>query len=404
MSLPEPGRPRLGVLPGFLVVLSPLSQLGFTPVSVVLGERLGLSVGQVGLTVGLYAAAASVATIVLGPVFDLVSPRRILPVAVAANVVLSAVLLLEPGFAGILAARVLSGFTNSALMLCAAVVVADANRGDARARDRGFSRLQTFTSVGAMIGLGVGAAAAGLGSPHLWSWTVVGYGLFVLALAPAIARKLPAARPPEIAARPGVRLRGLLLDVGAALRVPRTAGFLLAAAGVGWAIQASHYAVSLLAEELAPPLAQRVALSMMIPAGVFLGASVNQFALARRSAVQLFGRAYPALPLACAALAVVVGFSGTWAVAGLLLTLVFLGTVLGVLMPLSPAVLVGWHPDLRGSVTAADSVAKGIGSTVSPVVLGGVAAATSLSGGFLVLAVVAAAAALFARPSLRPLP
>ncbi|WP_432540897.1 MFS transporter [Kineococcus sp. SYSU DK002] len=395
----NPGRPRLGVLPGFLVALSPLSQLGFTPVSLVLGERLGLSVGQVGLTVGVYAAAAALATVVLGPVFDLVSPRRVLPVAVAANVLLSASLLLEPGFAGIVAARVLSGVTNSALVLCASVVVADANRDDGTARERGFSRLQTFTSLGAMVGLGVGAAAAGLGRPHVWSWTVVGYGVLVLALAPVIARRLPRAADRAGGRSPGVRLRTVLREGAAALRVPRTAGFLLAAAGVGWAIQATHYAVGILAEELSPPLAQRIALSVVIPAGVFLGAGLNQFALSRRSAVQLFGCAYPALPLACAVLAVVVAFSGAWAVAGLLVTLVLLGTVLGVLMPLSPAVLVGWHPDLRGSVTAADSVAKGLGSTVSPVVLGAVAAATSLSGGFLVLAVVVAAAALGARPA-----
>lgn len=389
------GRPRLGLLPGFLVLLSPLSQLGFTPVSVVLGADLGWSTGQTGLTVGVYAAAASVATVVLGPVFDLVSPRRVLPLAVAANVVLSASLLLEPGLAGVLVARVLSGFTNSALALCAAVVVSDANRGDAVARERGFSRLQVFTSLGAVVGLGVGAVAAGLGAPQVWSWVVVGYGLLVLALAPSIARRMPPAVVVAPGTGPGVgRLLG---DVRSALRTPRTALLLVAAAGVGWAIQAAHYAVSLLSQDLAPPLWQRVLLAVMIPAGVFAGANLDQALLARTSAAQVLTRTYPALPLACAVLAVVVGFGGTWAVAVLLLTLVALGTVLGVLMPLTPAILVGRHPDLRGSVVAADAVAKGLGSTVSPVVLAAVAAATSLGGGFLVLAAVTALAAVAVR-------
>lgn len=394
----RPGRPRLGVLPGFLVVLAPLSQLGFTPVSVVMGADLGWSVGQTGLAVGVYAAAASVATVVLGPVFDLVPPRRVLPVAVAANVVLSASLLVEPGFAGVLVARVLSGFTNSALALCAAVVVSDANRGDAVARERGFSRLQVFTSAGAVVGLGTGATAAGLGAPQVWSWVVVGYGLVVLALAPAIARRMPAAVvvTPDGGA-PGGRTLRLLGDVRDAVRTPRTALVLVAAAGVGWAIQAAHYAVSLLSEELAPPLAERIALAVMIPAGVFLGANLNQALLVRAGALRVLTRAYPALPAACLVLAVVVGLEGRLAVAALLLTLVGLGTVLGVLMPLTPALLVGWHPDLRGSVVAADAVAKGVGSTVSPVVLGAVAAATSLGGGFAALAVLAAVAALAAR-------
>ncbi|MEZ0492081.1 MFS transporter [Kineococcus sp. TBRC 1896] len=393
---PRPRR-RVGVLPGLLVALSPVSQLGFTPVSVVLGERLDLSVGQVGLTVGVYAAAAAVATAVLGPVVDLVAPRRVLPVAVTANVLLSAALLLEPGYAGILLARVLSGVANSALVLCAAVVVADAHRDDPGGRDRGFSVLQTFTSLGAVAGLGLGAAAAGLGAPEVWSWTVVAYGLLVLALTPLTVRRMPPVRSHVggPAARAG--LRTVVREASVALRVPRTAALLLAAAGVGWAIQATHYAVSLLAQELDPPLAQRVALSVMIPAGVFLGASANQVVLGRRSAEDLFRRAYPVLPVACALLALVVGGRGNGAVALLLALLVGLGTVLGVLMPLSPAVLVGRHPDLRGSVTAADSVAKGLGSTVSPVVLGAVAAASSLGGGFLLLAGVVALAAVCAR-------
>ncbi|WP_380174737.1 MFS transporter [Kineococcus sp. DHX-1] len=388
-------RRRVGVLPGLLVALSPVSQLGFTPVSVVLGERLGLTVGQVGLTVGVYAAAAALATAVLGPVVDVVSPRRVLPVAVALNVLLSASLLLAPGYAGLLLARVLSGVANSALVLCAAVVVADAHRDDPGGRDRGFSVLQTFTSLGAVAGLGLGAAAAGLGAPEVWSWTVVAYGLLVLALTPLAVRRMPTARGPATGPRTGVG--AVVREASLALRTPRTAALLLAAGGVGWAIQAAHYAVSLLAQDLGPPLAQRIALSVMIPAGVFLGAGANQLALGRRSAEDLFRRAYPVLPVACALLALVVGVRGGGAVALLLALLVVLGAVLGTLMPLSPAVLVGWHPDLRGSVTAAESVAKGLGSTVSPVVLGAVAAATSLGGGFLVLAGVAALAAVCAR-------
>jgi hypothetical protein len=229
----------------------------------------------------------------------------------------------------------------------------------------------------------------------VWSWTVVAYGVLVLALTPLTVRRMPSARAVAAGSRPG--LGTVVREASLALRVPRTAALLLAAGGVGWAIQAAHYAVSLLAQDLDPPLAQRIALSIMIPAGVFVGASLNQVGLGRRSAEDLFRRAYPVLPVACALLALVVGIRGNGAVALLLALLVVLGAVLGTLMPLSPAVLVGWHPDLRGSVTAADSVAKGLGSTVSPVVLGAVAAATSLGGGFLVLAAVAGLAALCAR-------
>ena len=392
-------RPRLGVLPGLLVLLTPLSQLGFIPVSVVLGDRIGLSVGQVGVTVGVYAAAAALGTVLLGPLFDLLSPRRVLPVAVAANVVLSAALLLEPGFAGIVLARVLTGITNSALMLCAAVIVADAHRDDPGGRDRGFSRLQTFTSVGAASGLAVGAVAAGLGSPQLWSWVVVGYGVLVLALAPLIARRIPRAPAHHGQARPVLRLRVLLGEVHAALLVPRTALLLLAAAGVGWAIQAAHYAVSVVSQQTEPVLWQRVLVAVMIPAGVFAGSSLNQVLLGRSGAAGLFARAYPALPVVCLALAAVVASGPVWASTAVL---VAFGVVTGILMPLSPALVVGWHPDLRASVSAAESVAKGLGSTVSPVVLGAVAAATSLGWGLAVVALLTAAGAVCAWLSVRP--
>lgn len=381
MQTARSGRPRLGVLPGFLVLLTPLSQLGFIPVSVVLGEQSGWSIAQVGVAVGIYAAAAGVGTIVLGPVFDLVSPRRVLPFAVAANVLLSASLLLDLGFWGVVVARVLTGLTNSALILCAAVLVADANRADPTARERGFSRLQTFNSVGAASGLAVGALAAGLGRPEVWSWVVVGYGVYVLALAPVIARRM-APTPRDV--RPGLRELGR--DVRAAVRAPRTVLLLLAAAAVAWAIQAAHSTVSLLSQETSPGLVARILLAVMIPAGVFVGSSCNQLFLARAGAATVFARTYPALPVACLAITVAyaVGVPAVEVVA-----LLLFGAVTGVLMPLSPAVIVGWHPDLRSSVSAAEGVAKSVGATLSPVVLGVTATAWSMEAALVLVVVVA---------------
>lgn len=418
-------RVRLGALTGALVVLTPLSQLGFVPVSPVLGAQLGIDVTSIGLAIGLYAVSAAVGTIVLGPLFDLVPARRILPWAVLGNLAVSVCFVWVPNLPVLLAGRVLAGLANSALSLTASVIVADAYRSRPDERDRAFSGLQTYISTGAISGLAIGGLCAGLGRPWLYFAVVAAYALGILLLSPVILRRMrgledagPDARPdahahaglavdatPDLTEdSPGVRahavgdadssLRSLLRDVGALLRTPQTILLLLAAMCGSWVLQSGHYSLSMLLTDQEPPVLVRTALTVMIPVGVLLGALVNQWSLLRSSPHGVYGRAFLFLPLACALLAcsLLSRTDVVWAAA-----LLGLGLVCGMLGPLQPAIMVGWYPGVRGSASAAINVAASLGAAVGPVAMGAIASrwalpvAVATSAGIAVLGSVLAA-------------
>ncbi|AWB90047.1 MFS transporter [Salinibacterium hongtaonis] len=390
MSRSTRGVHPLGPLPGMLVLLTPLSQLGYIPVSVALGHQLGADLMTVGISIGIYNAASALATLVFGPLFDLIPARKVLPWAVTVNVVVSLTLIVVPNVAVLLTGRILTGVTTSVLLLCASIIVADAHNADPKRRDRAFSNLQTFNSLGAATGLALGATAAGIGAPSLYFGVVAAYGIGVLCLTPVLVNRMPSgpghAASDEQVPHFAVRLRALIREVGLTARSQSTLCLLIAAAGVGWIIQSGHYGVSLLLNETDPAITQRIGLAILIPVGVFLGSSVNQLSLTRYTATELLGRIYWLLPLACIAYAVAVG-------SGFLIAeiaaLIVLGILTGMLMPLSPAVMVSWYPAIRSSAAAAESIAKAIGATLSPIVLGAFAAQWDLAGSLLAVAIVA---------------
>ncbi|WP_168220031.1 MULTISPECIES: MFS transporter [unclassified Salinibacterium] len=388
-------RPRLrhghplGPLPGLLVLLTPLSQLGYIPVAVVLGLQLGADLALVGLTIGVYNAAAAVATLVFGPLFDLIPARKVLPWAVAVNVAVSLTLIVVPNVAVLMAGRILTGVSTSVLMLCASILVADAHSDDPRARDRGFSNLQTFNSFGAASGLAIGALAAGLSLPWLYFSVVALYGMGILCITPALMRRMPDHSPLRsivVTGSFGMRLRALVREAALTARSPSTLCLLLGAAGVGWIIQGGHYGVSLILADLDPSLVQRIGLAVLIPFGVFIGSSLNQLSLGRFTATELLARVYWLLPLACIAYAASVS---SQLLVAQVPALVVLGVLTGMLMPLSPAVIVSWYPGIRGSAAAAESIAKAMGATLSPVLLGMLAAEWNLATALVGVAAVA---------------
>jgi MFS transporter, DHA1 family, multidrug resistance protein len=401
----RPARRDLGVLTGLLVLLNPLSQLGFIPVSAVLGEQLGIGLALVGVAIGVHAAASALSTLVLGPVLDLVPVRRILPFAVVLNVLVSLLLLVVPDLTVLVVGRILSGVTTSALMLCASVIVADLSQGDARGRDRGFSLLQTYNSVGAALGVSLGAVAAGLALPALYFGAVAAYGVVILALLPALGRRLPRAtvRPEAAApsapgtAGPSIARRGpsaVLREAARTTASARTLCLLAASIAVGSVIQSGHQGVSLLLLADDPPLAQRVLLTVLIPVGVFIGSSLNRRVLRRTPADALLPRVMIALPVVVSLFAVVATWGGPLLQAVVLLAL---GMVTGSLMPLGPAVIVGWYPGIRGSAAAAESIAKAAGTTATPVLIGWAAERVDLTAALCGVAVIALVGAIAAQ-------
>lgn len=387
-------RSQVGPLTGALVVLTPLSQLGFVPISAVIASDLGTDSAGIGLAIGAYAIAAAVASLVFGPLFDLIPARTVLPWAVGVNLLVSLGCIWVPDLSVLLAGRVLAGFANGALALIASVIVADTLRSDPAARDRAFSGLQTFVSTGAISGLALGGLCAGFDLPWLYFAIVAAYAAIILAITPLLRRRMMQIEASAPARLPARRVTTTLREVAVFLRAPHAILLLTAATCSSWVLQSSHYGLSIFLDEQHPLPLIRSGLTVLIPIGVLLGALVNQRTLGRYSPREVHGRAFVLLPIAAGGLAVALAQSdatAVWAVA-----LICVGTVAGMVGPLQPTMIVAWYPDLRSSGSAAVSVSNSIGAALGPMVLGVLGTAWTLSGALIVSAGVALVGAALA--------
>jgi DHA1 family bicyclomycin/chloramphenicol resistance-like MFS transporter len=387
--------PRVGslvVVPGLLVLMSPFAQLVYIPVSVGLGRALGLSVAEIGLTVGAHTFATAAGNLAFGPLLDMVPVRRVLPAALALNCLAGIALWWRQSYEWLLAGRVATGLASSVVVLCAYVLVSDAGRDDDRARDRGLSSMQTFQSLGAAAGLGLGALLAGLGRPDAVFLIMAVYAVGAALLAVAFLPHAPA----PIAV--GVSRMDTLRGVAGLVRHRRVLALMAASLVLGLVIQGSHFGVSALIEAQAPiATPMRVLLSMLIPLGVFSGSSLNRLLLRRRARLALYPRLYTGVPVAMAAFGLAAAAGAGLASTALALWL--LGALLGAAMPLGVAIGVGWYPHLRASAASAEAVSRQVGMTIGPVVVGGVAATGGVgwaAGAVAAIAVVGAGAAWLA--------
>lgn len=377
-----PSRKPLAVaVPPLLVFFNPLTQLAYIPISVGLGHSLDLSPAQIGITIGVHSVTTAVAGLVAGPLLDLVPVRRILVPGMIVNTVVSILLCLYQSYAMLTVGRLLTGFASGAMALCGHALVADLTHGDPKARDRGYSLLQTFVSMGAASALALGAFAASLDRPVVVFAVGAAYATALLGV--VLVARLGRERPPAAHTQPDTPFRrrvGLTLRaIRGMLRERRRRWLILSSIGIGLTMQGSHFGVSVLLDRLSDDLSTlaRIGVSILIPCGVFTGSFINRMSLRRITREELFTRLYLVIPLAAAAYAAVafaaldVGFVA--------LTLLLLGTCLGALMPLSMAISVNWNPELRASAAAADTLSRSVGQTTGPIAVGALVAMGGVS-------------------------
>ncbi|MFY1695269.1 MFS transporter [Solwaraspora sp. WMMA2101] len=378
MSDPDrrPPRNRLAVaVPPLLVFFNPLTQLAYIPISVGLGRSLDLSPAQIGITIGAHSVATAAAGVFTGPLLDLVPVRRILLPGMLVNAVVSILLCLYQSYAVLTAGRLLTGFASGAVALCGQALVADLTQGDPKARDRGYSLLQTFVSMGAASALALGAFAASLDRPVLVFAVGAVYASVLLGVV-VVARlgrdRPPAAYAPDLPVRRRIGLT--LRSIGRMLAQHRRRWLILSSIGIGLVMQGSHFGVSVLLDRLADDMStlERVGVSILIPCGVFTGSFINRMSLRRITREQLFTRLYLVIPFAAAAYAVVA--LAALHVGAVALTLVLLGTCLGALMPLSIAISVNWNPELRATAAATEALSRSVGQTTGPIAVGALVA------------------------------
>ncbi|MFY1651819.1 MFS transporter [Solwaraspora sp. WMMB762] len=371
--------PLAAAVPPLLVFFNPLTQLAYIPISVGLGRSLDLSPAQIGITIGAHSVATAAAGVLTGPLLDLVPVRRILLPGMLVNAVVSILLCLYQNYAVLTVGRLLTGFASGAVALCGQALVADLTQGDPKARDRGYSMLQTFVSMGAASALALGAFAASLQQPVIVFAVGAGYATVLLAV--VLVARLGRERPP--ATHPadvpfGQRIQLTLRAIRRMLGERRRRWLILSSIGIGLVMQGSHFGISVLLDRL-PDLStlERIGVSILIPCGVFTGSFINRMSLKRISREQLFTRLYLVIPLAAAAYAAV-AFAGLDVVA-VALTLVLLGTCLGALMPLSMAISVNWNPELRATAAATDALSRSVGQTTGPIAVGALVAVGGVS-------------------------
>ncbi|ROO62081.1 putative MFS family arabinose efflux permease [Micromonospora sp. Llam0] len=371
--------PLAAAVPPLLVFFNPLTQLAYIPISVGLGRSLDLSPAQIGITIGAHSVATAAAGVLTGPLLDLVPVRRILLPGMLVNAVVSILLCLYQSYAVLTVGRLLTGFASGAVALCGQALVADLTQGDPKARDRGYSMLQTFVSMGAASALALGALAASLRQPVIVFAVGAGYATVLLTV--VLVARLGRERPP--ASHPadvpfGQRIQLTLQAIRRMLGERRRRWLILSSIGIGLIMQGSHFGISVLLDRL-PDLStlERIGVSILIPCGVFTGSFINRMSLKRISREQLFTRLYLVIPLAAAAYAAV-AFAGL-DVAAVALTLVLLGTCLGALMPLSMAISVNWNPELRATAAATDALSRSVGQTTGPIAVGALVAVGGVS-------------------------
>ncbi|MFV2127268.1 hypothetical protein ACFHWS_22425 [Micromonospora sp. LOL_013] len=93
------------------------------------------------------------------PLLDLVPVRRILHPGMPVNAVVSILLCLYQSYAVLTVGQLLTGFASGPVALCGQALMDDLTHSDPKARDRGYSMLQAFVSMGAASALVLGAFA-----------------------------------------------------------------------------------------------------------------------------------------------------------------------------------------------------------------------------------------------------
>lgn len=368
-------RAAAAVSPPLLVILSPLTQLSYIPISVGIGHDLDMSEAQMGLAIGAHAAATAVAGLAFGPMLDAQPVRRLLLPSVIVTAVASAVMGLSPSVGSLVVGRVVVGLSSGVASLCGFVLMTDMAHGDDTRRDRGFSLLQTFMAIGAGSALGLGAFSASTHRPMLvfGVLTLVSVALLgIVLMTPIPPHPMPAGSARE-------RRREILRGVWAMVGQRRMQWLLVASLVLGLVIQGTHYGVSVLLDAEADDITtwQRILLSVLVPCGVFTGSSINRRVLRTVARQRLYSAMYAVLPFAMGLYALTTAIGASRALVAL--SLLLAGTCLGAMMPLSTAIAVGWYQGLRGSATAAENLARSIGQTAGPVLVGAVVAASSVS-------------------------
>ena len=192
-----------------VLVLFALGTSLITPLIPIYQEELGFSDTVATLFLGCYVAALLPSMLTLGQVSDRIGRKGVLLGALGTLAIAQAILITEPGLAGLLIARAIQGFATGAFFgTCTAFIVDAAPLGR-----RGF--VSVLASVSVRLGLGLGPGLGGVIAQYSDHPLRLPFELHLLALALAIAIVLTLPETVTVRSRRPLTLR---LEVPAAER------------------------------------------------------------------------------------------------------------------------------------------------------------------------------------------
>ena len=284
-SAPRPGHPRFGF---WVVALAFTTVMAFTTVPTPLwslyAQRDRLSSLTVTLVFAVYALAVALSLFLAGHLSDWYGRRRVLLPALALEILASVAFMVWPSLAGLLLARVLSGFGVGAVTATAMAWLSDLGGAGRR-------RTQAVATSANLGGLGLGGLISGGLAQSAGHALLLPFVVFTAALALAWVALLtaPETHRPQV---PPPRYRPQRLSL------PRRSRGRFFAAAIGAAITFSVFG---LLTSLAPSfLAATLHLPSHALAGavsfvVFAAAALAQTLTASRPTQQLLAAAIPVL-------------------------------------------------------------------------------------------------------------
>ncbi|MEU8240919.1 multidrug effflux MFS transporter [Actinoplanes missouriensis] len=384
--LPLGRRFRIVLVLGFLTALGPLTIDMYLPSLPTITSDLQTTAAAVQLTLTGTLLGLGLGQLLVGPLSDAIGRRKPLLAGVAVHILASVLCVVAPNLATLGTLRVLQGLGAAAASVVAMAIVRDLFDGLAAARL--FSRLMLVVGVAPILAPTIGGLVLS------WtSWRGVFVVLTVIGVAFLIASAvvLPETLPPARRRSGGVA--GTVRDYGRLFTDRVYVGLILVAGLAMAALFAYVSGSSYVFQDGYGMSEQQFALIFAGGAVGLIGATQFNVRLLRRWTPQQILATSLLAGLGFGLVLLVLAATGVGGLAGILIPLWLVLTMVGLVMPNAPALALNRHGEAAGTAAALlGAVQFGVGALAAPLVgvlgVGAVAMAVVVFGGMLAATVV----------------
>lgn len=334
-----------------------LSHLIYVPAIPLVVDELGVSATDVAWTIAAFTMSQAVAQVLVGPMADRTNGTRLLRAGLVLFLISNVFILVMPTMFGLMAGRIITGF-GAGMVAGAGYALVAQSSSVGKGRERALAMYQGIIAVGAVTGPSSGSAIVAL--TGRWEYVFV---VLVVASGVALALSVLVPPPPVQFHAPTPREMWRAARSGGVLIMTAVSGV------VGATIMTMHSSLAFIFNDGELPAEWLFSVGFaMIPCGVLSGSFLVRSLLQRHEARMLLEVSLVALGVTIAAF----GVAQTWAGASLLLfPLLFVsGIGLGAGMALSVGVATSLAASTPGTVSAVVVVARNLGTTVAPFVVG----------------------------------